>query len=77
MQTVKKLSSQRSDKGSRIYRSKTNGFDSRKASHGQDIFNGVLSINYGKGAKMGVRPAIWVNLTLKNKRKAIRQSCMA
>ena len=46
-------------------------------SHGQDIFNGVLSINYGKGAKMGVRSAIWVNLTLKNKRKAIRQSCMA
>ena len=31
MQTVKKLSSQRSDKGSRIYRSKTNVFDSRKA----------------------------------------------
>ena len=30
-QTVKKLSRQRSDKGSRIYRSETNGFDSRKA----------------------------------------------
>ena len=32
MQTVRKLSRQRSDKGSRIYRSETNGFDSRKAS---------------------------------------------
>ena len=31
MQTVKKLSNQRSDKGSRIYRSETNVFDSRKA----------------------------------------------
>ena len=31
MQTVKKLSSQRSDKGLWIYRSETNGFDSRKA----------------------------------------------
>ena len=31
MQTVKKLSNQRSDKGSRIYRSETNGFDYRKA----------------------------------------------
>ena len=31
VQTVKKLSNQRSDKGSRIYRSETNGFDSRKA----------------------------------------------
>ena len=30
-QTVKKLSSQRSDKGLWIYRSETNGFDSRKA----------------------------------------------
>ena len=30
-QTVKKLSSQRSDKGLWIYRSKTNVFDSRKA----------------------------------------------
>ena len=34
MQTVKKLSNQRSDKGSRIYRSETNGFDSRKAKQG-------------------------------------------
>ena len=31
MQTVKKLSNQRSDKGSRIYRSETKGLDSRKA----------------------------------------------
>ena len=33
MQTVKKLSNQRSEKGSQIYRSETNGFDSRKATH--------------------------------------------
>ena len=31
VQTVKKLSRQRSDKGSRIYRPETNGFDFRKA----------------------------------------------
>ena len=33
VQTVKKLSSQRSDKGLWIYRSETNGFDSRKAKY--------------------------------------------
>jgi hypothetical protein len=39
VQTVKKLSNQRSDKGSRIYRSETNGFDSRKA----NLYNSIVS----------------------------------
>ena len=41
-QTVKKLSRQRSDKGSRIYRSETKGFDFRKARGRYIQFNILL-----------------------------------